>query len=122
MKDKAGWKYTNAGDPLVRTKLMVKSKKGNWSEVMINLCCSCFAEVNYLQFLNGDHQIPYISCNIMNQKVKWRIYVCCVGHVVFVVRDYNQILLHLLPQKSSLFEDIIQTFDQQIHPGLLKLN
>ena len=52
---------------------------------------------------------------------KENLSVLC-GHVVFVVRDYNQIFLHLLPQESCLFEDIIQTLDQQIHPGLLKLN
>ena len=43
------------------------------------------------------------------------------GHVVLVVRDYNQSLHDLLPQESCIFEDIIQTLDQQIQPGLLKL-
>ena len=43
-------------------------------------------------------------------------------HDVLVVRDYNQILHDLLPQESNIFEDIIQTLDQQIQPGLLKLN
>ena len=44
------------------------------------------------------------------------------GHVVLIVRDYNQILHNLLPQVSCLFEDIVQTLDQQIQPGLLRLN
>ena len=44
------------------------------------------------------------------------------GHVVLVVRDYNQILNDLLPQESCLLEDIIQTLDQQIQSVLLKLN
>ena len=43
------------------------------------------------------------------------------GHVVLVVRDNNQSLHDLLPQESCIFEDIIQTLDQQIQPGLLKL-
>ena len=44
------------------------------------------------------------------------------GHIELVVRDYNQNLHDLLPQESCLFEDIIQTLDQQIQPGLLKLS
>jgi hypothetical protein len=41
---------------------------------------------------------------------------------VLVVRDCNQILHGLLPQESYIFEDNIQTLDQQIQPGQLKLN
>jgi hypothetical protein len=37
-----------------------------------------------------------------------------LGHVVLAVRDYNQILHDLLPQESYIFENIIQSFDQQI--------
>ena len=44
------------------------------------------------------------------------------GQVVLVVRDYNQLLHDILPQESCFFEDIIQGLDQQIQPGLLKLN
>ena len=41
---------------------------------------------------------------------------------MLVVRDYNQLLHDILPQESCFFEDIIQGLDQQIQPGLLKLN
>merc|ERR1712060_244089 len=100
--------------------ILQRSKQGLLESNFDKELLKMFQEVYYWEKIQGSGiVVPYAAHDLASQRDTLRV---LREHVLRVVRDYNAIIIALLPEERKLFNHHLRNLDKKIGPVISKYN